>query len=891
MSIQRDIDAELRFHLDARVEELMAQGISRSDARTQAIAEFGDVNDVRADLQTIDRRVARKRSRADLLDSLRQDIAYAARSLRRTPAVSLTIIITLALGLGVNAAMFSLLDVIFLRPPAGVVDPGALRRVWAERRFSSGTEFWPGYDYSQYDALAKAVGDGAAITFYSYPERRKLGVGENVPTVAVAGTAANYFALLGVKPQAGRFYTADEARVNAVTPVVVISDAFWKRELDARPTAVGAQIRIANRRYTIIGVAPSGFAGTELDATDVWMPVPTLVGPSGPTGRPWWQDANVNGFNVLLRLRPDAHESELAQRSTVALRSRGTGYGLDTSTVAEFGSIVTARGPGSLKPAMQVATRLAGVALIVLLIACANVVNLLLARALRRRREIAVRLALGISRARLMRMLITESVLLAVLATIAAIIAAGWGGVALRGLLMPEVHFAESPLQWRVLAFALVVAVVAGAGAGLVPAIQSAAPDLTSALKAGSRDGVTHRSRLRSALVVCQAALSVVLLVGAVLFVRSLHNVKSHDIGYAVDRLAFASVRYDVPDSARDAMTPVRLREVGPRVASIPGVESVAFTSMRPVYGISFIDYHADVASTGEKLPEGLFTAVTPNYFSTIGTRLIRGHVFSRETGDRGPYSVIVNQAMADGIWPGQDPIGHCIYFQPRKRSPDPKSLPCSTVIGVVQTALSTSIGEKPQPQFYVSLDHMAFPTRGATSIIIRGTPSRLPAIQKSVSDLLRAEFPGGFPRLTTMSKVMEPEYRPWQLGATLFTLFGILALCVAAIGMYSTVSYAVSQRTHEFGVRVALGARGVDVLRQVLGAGIRTVALGVALGIVLALAAGRLIASLLYGIAPDDPAAITVVAAVLLGVAAIAALLPAIRAAKADPLSALRAE
>ena len=884
MSVQRDIDAELRFHFDARIEELVGQGMSRDDARAQALAEFGDVNDVRASLRAIDRRVARRRNRAELWDGIRQDVVYAARSLRGAPAVSLTVILTLALGLGVNAAMFSLLDVIFLRPPAAVERPDELRRVWSERKFTEGKQFWPGFDYSSYAALARSLGEQADVSFYQVPQPRKLARSENAPKATVSGVPASYFRLLGVKPQRGRFFAPDEDRVDVQSSVAVISDAFWKRELGGSPEAIGQQITLSNQRFTVIGIAAAKFTGTDLDATDVWLPIAASIGSYRPGGKPWWQNPNVNGFEVILRLRPAAREGELVSRATTALRSPGIGYRQDTTAVAKFGSIIAARGPGEVKTEMRVATRLAGVAIIVLLIACANVVNLLLARAVKRRREIAVRIALGISRRRLIRMLVTESVLLALLATVAALVAASWGGALLRHLLMPEVHFAESPLHWRVLAFALGAALVAGGFAGLVPAIQSASPDLTAALKAGSRDGASHRSRLRATLVMSQAALSVVLMVGAVLFVRSLHNVKAHDVGYAVDRLAFASVRYDTKDSARDAQMPARLRALEPRIASIRGVERVAFASMRPKWGITFVNYVPDIDTTGREMPPGMYTAVSPGYFAATGTRLMLGRTFESDPRSGTMYTVIVNQAMADAIWPNQDPIGRCIHF-------NTSSSPCATVIGVVQTALLNSIGEKPRPHFYVSLDHPPLTTWGASDVVVRGDPARLAAIQKTLTELLRSEFPGAIPSLTTMATAMEPEYRPWQLGATLFTLFGGLALLVAGIGIYSTVSYAVNQRAHEFGVRVALGARAVDVVRHVLSDGLTTVGAGVVIGILMTLAAGRLVASLLYGIAPDDPAAMIAVAISLLLVASAAALAPAWRAAKSDPVRALRAD
>jgi hypothetical protein len=318
-------------------------------------------------------------------------------------------------------------------------------------------------------------------------------------------------------------------------------------------------------------------------------------------------------------------------------------------------------------------------------------------------------------------------------------------------------------------------------------------------------------------------------------------------------------------------------------MSSIPGVEGVAFASTRPKYSFSFTSYFPDIDTVGKKLPAGIFTAVSPEYFSVTGTKLLRGRTFSRND-QNAPFTVIVNQAMADGLWPNQDPIGHCIRFEQPTQ-------PCATVIGVAQTAILSTIGEPASPHFYVSLDNLPLESHGASEIIVRADPSRVVAVQASLREMLRAEFPGGIAKLTTMVQSMEPEYRPWKLGATLFTLFGVLALVVSGIGIYSTVSYATNQRTKEFGVRIALGARGVDVVRQVLGDGLRTVVVGVVMGILMALAASRFIASLLYGIAPSDPGAMAIVTAVLLAVAALAALLPAWRAAKADPVSALRAE
>lgn len=858
MSVERDIDAELRFHFEARIEELAAQGMSRD--------------------------AARRRNRADLLDAMVQDVIYSVRALRRTPAVSTAIILTLGLGLGANATMFSLLDTIYLRPPAGVAAPDEIRRVWGEQRFRTGMQFWSGFDYSAYNTIAHALDGRARITMY-HAGTRHLGRGESAPTVHVAGAAANYFGVLGVKPLLGRFYTADEDGLSQAAPVAVISESFWQRQFNNDPGAIGRQVDFPQGKLTIIGVAARGFRGIELDAADVWMPTVTFLALSPGRRTPWWQDTNVNGFEVVVRLESGAREGELTQRVTQALRQPDAGgFRIDSTAVAEFGAINVARGPGKVSTEMQVATRLAGVAIIVLLIACANVVNLLLARAVSRRREIAVRLALGVSRSRLVRLLVTESVLLALVAVVAAIAAARWGGALLRTLLMPKVEWADAPVDWRVLVFALSAALVAGILAGLVPALQASSPNLTSSLKSGTRDDAPQRSRLGSFLVTSQAALSVVLLVGAVLFVQSLRNVKEHDFGYAVSQLAFASVDFDTRDSARDAAFPSRMRALETRVAAIPGVERVSLVQFRPKGGFSTITYYPDADTVAHKKPIGFLSAVTPSFFETTGTKLLRGRTFPNDASLGGPLTTIVNKAMADALWPNQDPIGRCVRF-------DVPGAPCTTVIGVAQTAMLLSIDEPPTPRFYFSLDNPPAGLYSWRDLIIRGDTRRLPAAMTAVRELLRAEFPGSIPRLSTMSQAMEPEYRPWELGAKLFTLFGVLALIVAAIGVFSTVSYSVSRRMHEFGVRIALGARAADVVRQVLSDGLKTVIAGVVVGVLLALATGKLVASLLYGIKPSDPASMVIVAGVLVAIALAAALIPAWKAARSDPVSALRAD
>lgn len=877
--VQRDVDAELQFHFHSRIAELAGQGIPPDEARRRAIEEFGDVGEVRRDLNEIDRRIARRERRSDRLEAWWRDLAYAARSLRRTPGVTITIILTLALGLGVNAAMFSLLDTIFLRPPAGVANPDQVHRVWTEIRFRAGPRYWPGYDYQQYEALREGLADAATTAIYRYGSLR-LGTGAGARSIRAEWTSTDYFRLLGVRPALGRFFSEEEDRLGAAIKVVVVSHDFWEHELQADPSAMGRTIVLGGEAHTVIGVAAPGFRGVDLDATDLWVPLASM-----PPGRtPWWTNPNVNGFQILLRRHPSVTVAQIDERATLAVRRGTTNPVLvDSTTLTRTGAINAARGPGQLDQEIQIATRLGGVALVVLLIACANVVNLLLARAVQRRREVALRLALGISRARLARLVLSESVMLAVAAGVAAIVAAQWGGAALRGLLLPDVDWSQAPVDWRVALAALGLTVLAGLTAGAIPALQSGATDLNEVLKSGAREGHVVRSRLRGALMVVQAALSVVLLVGAALFVRSLSNVRGLDLGFDADALVFGSVTFDLRDPQRDSLTPARMARVRERLHSLPGVQSTALAHMRPFWGFSTVEYFPETDTIANKKPMGMYWAVSPEYFSTAGTRILEGSGFP-SGGAGAPPSVIVNTAMARTLWSNETALGRCIRFG------DPGAA-CYRVVGIVETAQWDGVIGEATPQFYLPIDNMPIDIRTGREVAVRTTAANMPAVVSALRTAIEQEFPGGIPVVTPMARALEPHYRPWRLGATLFTLFGLLAALVAAVGVYSTVSYAVSQRTHEFGVRLALGAQFGHVIRHVLGNGLRTVVIGIAVGVALALAAGRLVASLLYGVAPNDPVAISLVVGLLLVVATFAGLVPAWRAARVDPVTALRTE
>jgi predicted permease len=879
-SAQHDVDEELRFHFESRIEELVASGMSAADARAQATREFGDVDEVRRGLVTISQRVAARRSRLETLYDVLLDVRYAVRSLRRTPGMAIAILCTLALGIGANAAMFSLLEALYLRAPAGVVEPNRVHRVWEERKYTDGRQFTTVMSYVQYEAVRDALAGLTTTAVYRLPYKTKIGRGEMATQAQVSYAQSDFFALLGVRPRLGRIYDNVEDRLGSASPVAVLSESYWRREYGGDASVLGKTILVQAKPYTIVGVV-STFTGIELNAADVWIPLEFAQPTRG--GKPWWNNPDMNGLTIILRER-SASIAEMEQRITAALRRDGIARRPGDSTVVRLGGILQAAGPGQRSQEESIGIRLAGVVVIVLLIACANVVNLLLARAVRRRREIAVRLALGITRGRLVRLLITESVVLALAAAVVSLLLAMVGGTLLRRLLFPDIHWAGSALNWTVALFALGIALVCGFAAGLVPALQSASPNLTASLKSGDRSGGHHTSRLRNALVAAQGALCVLLLIGAVLFVRSLANVRDLDLGFDRRRVFSAAVAFDDQRLVRDSSIGPRMYEVAERAGRLPGIERAAVTSMEPMYGFSMIPYFTERDSIGSRerwYPTA--TAVTRGFFATTGLRITRGGDFTASSRPE----IIVNEEMARRLWPGREAIGQCVQLVSR-------AAPCSTVVGVVETGRMDKIIEEPKPQFFLPLDRLPEKAKeymGPSYVIARSSSDDLSRGVSALRDLMRQQFPGSIPQIHSLDERLDPQYRPWRLGATLFSAFGALALIVAVVGIYSTVSYGVNQRLHEFGVRVALGARVGDVIRLVVGQGVRTVAIGVAIGVLLSLAAGKLIASLLYGVSPRDPLALAVVVVVLLATGALAALMPAWRASRVDPVGALRAD
>jgi predicted permease len=546
--------------------------------------------------------------------------------------------------------------------------------------------------------------------------------------------------------------------------------------------------------------------------------------------------------------------------------------------------VVSSVRPGAgPNPSLEARTALwvTAVAVIVLLIACANVANLFLARALRRRRETAVRLALGVSRGRLVMQSVMESLTLALIGGAAALMVAQWAGAAIRGMLIATSTTVPVLTDGRTIAITLGLAIAAGVLVGLVPSLLSNRGDLAASLRGGVRGGMSEGGRLRSSLLVVQATLSVVLLVGAALFVRSMESVRAMRMGYDVDRVLLVNriIRGAAfNDSAQLAMRRLLLSTA----QSLPGIESAAWASSAPFVSTSSTNLYVAGIDSVSRLGEFTYQVTTPDYFRAMGTRILRGRGLTAEDRAGAPVAAVVSEGMARALWPGRDAIGECF----RMRS---DTMPCTTVVGIAEGMVQQEITGTERYHYYLAIDQQTRTWGNWMVLRLRGDPARE---AESIRAALQRVMPGtSYVTVRLLRDIVDDAQRSWRMGSTMFLAFGVLALVVAAVGLYGVISYNVAQRNHELGVRIALGAQAKDVVRLVVGQGARLATMGLGLGLALAYLTGRWVQPLLFQQSARDPAVYGAVAAVLLGVALVASALPAMRATRTDPNSALRSD
>ncbi|HEX6059011.1 MAG TPA: ADOP family duplicated permease [Gemmatimonadaceae bacterium] len=888
--LEREVDEELRIHLEMRVEQLVRRGTSPEAARAEALRRLGGYHEARRRLHHAAERRERRMRIREWVDEARQDFAYAARGIRARPGFAATVIATLALGIGANAIMFGVVDRLLLRPPAHVAEPERVTRIY----FREDAPEWMGggkmtdatTTYPAVVALREEVPSLEEVAGV-FRTRSTVGRGAAAREIDLTWVDGNFFRLLGVRPAAGRFFTPEEDLPPVGARVAVLSHAF-RRGHFAGEDPIGREIAIGATPFTVVGVAPEGFTGADLENTDIWIPVSALA--SEGFGENWHTASDSWWIRPIGRLREGATMERVAAEATVAHRREVRSWGnanRDTLPTVIAGPILAARGPEGVPAEAKVSLWLVGVAAAVLLVACANVANLLLARGVQRRREIAVRLALGVGRGRLVRQLLAESALLAALAAGVALLVAQWGGQLVRAALLPDVAWGQTAVDGRILALTLGATVLAVLLAGLAPAARAGATDVVGALKLGAGRGGSGRSRLRTGLLVAQAALSVVLLVGAGLFVRSLLKVHDVDVGIDLERVLL--VRTDLRQAGYE---PPRIletfRRAQERLAAVPGVEYTALVAAStPMRTANAIRVRVAGRDSLPDLPHGgpYFGAVTADYLATLGAEIVRGRGFTDADEATGARVMLVNRTVAKYWFPGEDPIGRCVMVG--------KDEACTEIVGVAEDILLFRMVGEERGQYYVPLTHPAAvaeagPPRAMLVRAATGGEAVAAAVRREVQTLA-PDMP--YVHVQRYSDLVAPELRPWRLGATMFGIFGALALVIAAVGLYGVIAFAVAQRTHEIGVRMALGAAGGRIVRAVLLDALGLVGAGFALGALAALAAGRWIAPLLHDTSPREPAIYVAVAATFAAVAVVASAIPAWRASRVDPAVALRAD
>ena len=881
--LERELDDELRFHLEQEAEKNVRAGLEPREAMRQARIALGGVERTKED--------DRDARGVSWLDVAGRDVRYALRGLKRTPGFTAAVVLTLALGIGANTAMFGIVDRLMFRTPPYLLDPGRVHRVYEFWTVRGKTRAEGTLEYTRYRDLARwttAFDETAAFA----PRTLAVGTGEEAQEMAVAAVSASFFAFFGAHPLLGRFFGPAEDSVPGGAPVAVLGYGFWQTRYGGRPDVLGASVQVGPEAYTVIGVAPEGFVGVgDGDPPALFLPITAYAAAFRRTARDpheWYTGYNWGWTRMLVRRRPglsaaaaDADLSYAYQKSYAAERAISP-----SMTPAEIarphaiaGPIRQARGPSAGRDAAMLVW-VGGVALIVLLIACANVANLLLARALQRRRETAVRLALGVSRGRLLAQLLTESVLLAALGGVAGLLVAWWGGAVLRSLFLPGTTSAAGPGDGRTLAFAAIAALLVGVITGLAPALHAGRGDLTEMLKAGAREGVHQRSRTRTALLLVQAALSVVLLVGAGLFVRSLQHVRSLRLGYDVDPVLYVA-RHSRGMRVTDAAGAANADRLLAEARALPGVASASLGLTVPFWDTWGEDLFVQGIDSVRRLGRFTLQAGSPEYFATTGTRILRGRGIPADDRADAPRVVVVSQAMAERLWPGADALGQCIRI-------GADTMPCTTVVGIAEDIKQNSLTDDSGLHYYLPISQF-HPEAAVLFVRTRGPAA---ASAEMARKSLQRLMPGlAYVTVTPMRDIIAPQERAWQFGATMFLALGGLALVLAAIGLYSVIAYHVAQRTHELGVRIALGAGTGNVLGLVVGEGVRFAAAGILIGGAIGMAAGRTVRPLLFAVSPYDPLVFGGVAAALLAVAVVASAIPAIRATRVDPTVALRVE
>ncbi len=834
----------------------------------------------------------------DAQHEIQRDLRYALRTFRREPTFVAGVVMTFALAIGVNAAMFGLVERLMLAPPPGIRD--AEQVVRAQLRFT--TESGEAYEmstmsYPSFRSIAALSNTFSAVAAVR-SDSMTSGRGAELTEVAVTQASGEYFTVLGAQPALGRFFGPSDDELPDGNGVVVLSYAYWQRRFAGEASTIGREIIVDDQPLTIVGVASREFNGAALSPVDVFVPLTTA---SRGAGVGWSSNPGLRFVAVIARLREGIGSAAAGAMVTSALRSDPAAVVDSRLSSATLESVVPGRSARESSQA-RIALWLSGVSLVVLLIATANVGTLLLLRAAKRRREVAVRIALGASQARLARQSMTEGLLLALLGGGVGLILARWFAGIVRVTLLPNLAATDRVIDGTVLLASIVAATGAGLLAGLTPLAQFRRRTLSAELRSGGH-GASPRFVFQNVLVTLQVALCTLLLIGAGLFVRSLQRVQSQDLGFSTAQLLYVTLdfRGRVPALDRDAVH----EEAARRLQSVPGV-----TAVTVVQGMPFSSHHvppisipgvADLMSSGIQLP--IMYGATPAYLEMMGVQLRDGRQINERDAAGTPLVVLINESMAQTVWPGQNALGKCVRTGYASPDVDPEDMaaaaPCREVVGIVRDSRARSLrldgNEGKLMQYYVPFAQLPAPPMPnfnvVHGILVRtgGDPAQLASsVQRMIQGTSALPV---YARVRPYQYLIDPQLRSWRLGATLFPVFGALALGIAAVGLFGVISYLVTQRTQEIGVRLALGGTRSAVGGIVVWDAVRMTSIGAIAGVMMAMAGAPLVQSLLFQTSARDPLSAIVAAAVLLVVAAGAAVIPAWRAGQVSPLTALRTD
>lgn len=809
-----------------------------------------------------------------------QDLKFAVRQMARKPAITLFAILSLALGIGANSSIFSLVNAILFRElpaerPQELVDV----YVGKQGEFQYATSSYP--DFADLRSWNSVFSEMAAINLsvatFDDGRRTELVFGEQV--------SGNYLRLLSVRPALGRDFLPEEDVTPGTHPVVILGHRFWQQSLAGDPGIIGKTLKLNGIHFTVIGVAPEILKGSFPGVSAAFW-VPLQMGDAMDGGDSLRERGSRSLF-LKARLAPGVTlERAEAEATTLAQRLR-TAYPIDDEGLIL--SLVPSRevvlNPGLDRPIVGVAALLMGIVGLVLLIACSNIANLLLVRAAERRREVAVRIAIGASRGRLIRQLLTESVLLALVGGVIGLLFAIWTArliVAFKPPLPIPINL-DVPLDWRVLAFNMGIALLTGILCGLAPALQSTRPEVISAIKDDTAGlGRGHRRfGLRNVLVVAQVAISALLLVGSGLFLRSLGNAQSMDPGFSLRNGMMVQLALGLGgayDETRGRAFYARLLE---HVRALPGVRSASYVEQLPLglnIHISTIEIEGRPKPPKGEEPTLDRSGAYPGYLETMGIRLVAGRDFRESDDASAPRVALINETAARQFWPGEDPLGKRVRFG--------KDSPWMSVVGVVRDGKYRTLGESPRPFLYPCSRQLYTPFMTLVVAADGDEQAMLQQVRREI-DSLDPNAP--IFKIGTMSEHLSIMLFPARMGAALLAAFGVLGLLLAGIGLYGVVASSVARRTREVGIRMSLGAQKSDVLALMVREGMTLTATGLAIGLGLAALASRLLKGLLYGIGIHDPVTFLTVALVLGAIALVANLVPAGRAMRVEPNVALR--